>query len=108
MPQVTVTTIGTRLLGRNPYRKSVLFHNQSANTVHLQRTNPSSAKAASADFRIPSGGNRTLTWIEDGQDAVVDEWSAVAETGDSIVVVAEFQSQELARLEKLFIKEVEK
>ena len=107
MPQISITTTGTLVLNYNPYRKSIIFHNPSANIMYAQRTDAQSVKAASADLRLPAGATRTLTWIEDGQDAIVDRWSVIVETGTSTLEYAEFSSAELARLEKLFVKEVE-
>jgi hypothetical protein len=75
--------------------------------MYAQRTDAQSVKAASADMRLPVGGSRTLTWIEDGQDAIVDRWSVIVETATSTLEYAEFSSLELARLEKLFVKERE-
>ena len=90
MPQDTITTTPTSVLSKNPYRRSIIFHNPSTNVIFVGRGPPSGLAAANASFRIPSGSTRTLDWFHDGEPAVTDEWSAIADTGSNTFETDEF------------------
>ena len=93
MPQQTITTTPSRVLRANPYRRSLIFHNPSANIIFVYKGAPGGLVAANADMRIPASGSRTLDWLHDGPDDVAKEWSAVADTGSNTFEVSEFVSK---------------
>jgi len=98
MPQETITTTPTQVLRPNPYRRSLLFHNPSANIIFVGKGAPGGLVAANADMRIPASGTRFLDWLHDGPEAVASEWSAVADTGSNTFEVGEFISKGLPKV----------
>lgn len=96
MPQKTITTTPSEILPKNPFRRSLIFHNPSSNVIFVGRGSPNGLSAATALFRIPAQGTRGLNWFEDGKDAISDQWSAVADTGSNTVEVADFSGEGVA------------
>jgi hypothetical protein len=85
----TVTTAGVKVLERNAYRRSIVFHNKSAETIWLETMEPNGISIANAGIRIPEGGVISFNWQQDGAQTVVDTWSAISESGSPVLVVRE-------------------
>lgn len=96
MPQKTITTTPSEILARNPYRRSLIFHNPSANIIYVGRGQPNGLNVSTMSFRIPAGSTRTLNWFEDGKPAIQDQWSAFANTGSNTFEVDEFVGEGVA------------
>mgnify|MGYP001576237315 CR=1 FL=1 len=92
MPQTTVTTDSVLIARRNPYRRSLIFHNRSVNIIFVNRGGPSGLTTANAGVRIPAGATRTFDWLHDGADALADEWSAISDTGSNTLDWDEYSS----------------
>ena len=92
MPQETVTTTGIEILPRNPYRRSAIFTNPTTNIIFIDTIPPNGITTTNAGMRLPGGGSRTISWLDDGPDSVVDQWSAIANTGSNTLVFREFVS----------------
>lgn len=52
-------------------------------------------------IRIPAGGTRTISWLDDGADEVTKEWCAVAESGTPTITFKEFSGRGLTTNELL-------
>lgn len=90
MGQKTLSTSGLEILPRNPFRRSFIFHNPSTITIWLERSTPDGISITNSSVRLPEGAVVSVNWLQDGSDAVVDQWSAIAESGTPILVITEF------------------
>mgnify|MGYP001566301568 CR=1 FL=1 len=90
MGQKTLSTAGLEILQRNPYRRSLIFHNPSTITIWLDRSTANGITITNASIRLPEGAIVAINWLQDGADAVVDQWSAVAVSGTPVLVITEF------------------
>lgn len=90
MVQVALSTVGKLVLGRNAYRRSILFHNPNAITVWLLRSGANGISTANGEIRLPEGSSIFLNWFHEGSSGIIDEWSAIAESGTPTIVITEF------------------
>ena len=89
MPQQTITTTGAEVLPRNPYRRSIIFNNPSVNIIYVETMPPGGITTSNAGIRMPGGATRTFSWLDDGPDVIVDQWSAISDTGSNTLVFRE-------------------
>ena len=90
MPQQTITTTPAQVLPKNPYRKSIIFHNASLNVIFIEPVKPGGLTTGNASIRIPANSTRTVDWFTDGVDTLTREWSAISDTGSNVL---EFREQ---------------
>ena len=90
MTQTALSTSGKVVLERNPFRRSFIFHNPNAITIWLERSTANGISITNASIRLPEGAVVAINWLQDGADAVVDQWAAVAESGTPTIIITEF------------------
>lgn len=108
MPQTNIGTTPTRLFNRSPYRRSVYFHNKSANIIYIDTGEAGGLTTANAGIILPAGSSRWYNWWEDGEREMTDAWSAIADGADSTLVYKEFSGtiKTVELVEKLQAAEV--
>lgn len=90
MTQQLLSTVGKVVLERNPFRRSFLVHNPNSITSWLLRSDANGIKTGNAEIRLPEGAAILVEWLNQGSDAVVDRWSAIAESGTPTIIITEF------------------
>lgn len=90
MGQTALSTSGKVVLERNPFRRSFIFHNPSAIVIWIERSTANGITITNSSIRLPEGAVVSVNWLQDGADAVVDQWSAIAESGTPTLVITEF------------------
>lgn len=90
MTQTALSTSGKLVLVRNPFRRSFIFHNPDAITCWLERSTADGITISNASIRLPEGAVIAVNWLQDGADAVVDQWAAIAESGTPTIIITEF------------------
>lgn len=95
MPQLTIATTGIRILRRNPQRKSFSFqHVGTANNIFLDTVQPTAISSTTASLRLVAGQAFVANVIDDGEEQVQDEWSAIADAGSQTLLVFETFAKE--------------
>lgn len=99
MSQKTLSTTGQLVLERNPYRRSIIFHNKSIQTIWLERSQAAGITTTNASIRLPEGAVVSFNWLQDGADAVVDQWAAIAESSTPTLIITEFVGRNILTTE---------
>lgn len=90
MTQIALSTSGKVILERNPFRRSLIFHNPSTIVIWIDRSNAAGITTTNASIRLPEGAVVAVNWLQDGADAIVDQWAAIAESGTPTLIITEF------------------
>jgi hypothetical protein len=107
MGQIPLSTSGKEILNRNPFRRSIIFHNPSSETVWIERTDANGISVTNASIRMPEGALIAINWLNEGADGIVDQYSAIAESGTPTLVITEFvgRHHKTTELERALAKE---
>ena len=108
MGQKTLSTSGQEVLARNPFRRSFIFHNPSTITIWLERSTADGITITNSSIRLPEGAVVSVNWLQDGADAVVDQWAAIAESGTPTLIITEFvgRNRKTTDMELIYNSEV--
>jgi hypothetical protein len=90
LPQQTITTSSAQVLTQNPYRRSIVFFNNSVNTIYVDSLRPEGLTTANASVLVPANSSRFVNWFDDGEKEVTQEWSAISNTGSNVLVFKDF------------------
>lgn len=98
MASRTITNAASELLPQNALRRSFVFQNEDASiSVFVKRERPGNNTVSSTDHdhRIGPGGAIALNYQSDGQEAIQDRWTIIADSGTPRVSF--FETEEIRR-----------
>lgn len=90
-----LSTSAEELFPRNGYRKSLSFQNEDSSiAIYLKRERAAipTVSATDHDHRLGPGGILSLNNGTDGEEAIQDRWTAVADSGTPRVSFIETES----------------
>jgi hypothetical protein len=96
MSTKTVSTAASEVLTRNTIRKSFVIQNEDgSDVVYLKRERSENTTVSSTDhdIRLGPGSSFALNSLNDGIQAIVDRWTAVASANTPRIAYFETEDQ---------------
>lgn len=98
MASRTITNSASELLPQNYLRRSFVVQNEdSAIAIFIKKERPGSNAVSSTDHdhRLSAGGSLALNFNNDGEEAIQERWTIIADSGTPRISV--FETEDISR-----------